>query len=325
MDEWQAVAERIRNWGRWGLDDQLGTLNYITASKIIDAAKLVRHGRVIPLGIPLDSYGPQTQGLRTNPIHAMTVIGADESAVPHLDGFGGTHEARIVEQIRSGPGRFNDDYITMYLQAGTQLDGFAHFYYDGLLYNGFPAASVTAFGATKDSIDQVAAAGQIVSRGVLLDVPRHRGVDSLPGDALIFPDELEATVASANLTIGTGDVVLIRTGWWPYFKADRDDRSRRSSWPGLSWTCAEWFHDHEVAAVAADNIAVEGSTVEAGVWNLFHMLALRDMGMPLGEIFDLEALAADCASDGIYEFQLIAQPLQISGAVASPLHPLAIK
>lgn len=325
MDDWQSVAERVRNWGRWGADDQLGTLNYITKEKVRQSAQLVRHGRVIPLGIPLDSYGPQTQGLRTNPVHAMTVVGADDSALPYLDGSGGANEARIAEQIRSGPARFNDDYITMYLQAGTQLDGFAHFYYDGLLYNGFPAASVTSFGATRDSIDKVAAAGQIVSRGVLLDIARHRGLDSLPGDALISPDELEVTAASHGVTVGSGDVVLIRTGWWPWFKADRTDPARRSNWPGLSWTCAEWFHRREVAAVAADNIAVEGSVVEEGIWNLFHMLTLRDMGLPLGEIFDLEALGDDCADDGAYEFQLIAQPLHITGAVASPLHPLAIK
>jgi kynurenine formamidase len=325
MEEWRVVAERVRNWGRWGPNDQLGTLNYITPAKVAESAGLVRRGRVIPLGIPLDAYGPQTMGLRTNPIHAMTVIGADDSVVAYLDGFGGDNEARLVEQIRSGPARFNDDHISMYLQAGTQLDGLAHFYYDGLLYNGFPAASVTAFGATKDSVDRIAAAGQIVSRGVLLDVARHRGLQSLPGDAVIYPDELDAVTAAAGVMVGSGDVVIVRTGWWPWFRANRTDSSRRSSWPGLSWRCAEWFHEREVATVAADNIAVEASTVEEGIWNLFHMLALRDMGMPLGEIFDLEELGADCAADGIYEFQLVAQPLQITGAVASPLHPLAIK
>ncbi len=260
MADWQTVAKRVRNWGRWGPEDQLGTLNFIGAEKIGESARLVRRGVVFPLGIPLDSYGPQTQGMRTNPVHAMTVIGADDSAVPYLDGYGGANEARLIDQILSGPGRYNDDYITMYLQAGTQLDGFSHFYYDGLLYNGYPAASVTALGATKDSIDRVAAAGQIVSRGVLLDIARHRGLDALPGDAVILPDELEATAQAAGVTIGTGDVVLIRTGWWPWFRADRSDRSRRSNWPGLSWLCAEWFHDREVAAVAADNIAVEAST-----------------------------------------------------------------
>jgi kynurenine formamidase len=325
MSEWQDVAARVRNWGRWGPDDELGTLNFVTSDKILEAARLVRRGRVIPLGIPLDAYGPQTVGFRTNPLHVMTMVGANEEVAEHIAGFGGANEARLVEQIRSGPGRYNDDYLAMFLQAGTQLDAFSHFYYDGQLYNGFPASCVTALGATRDGVEKIARAGQIVSRGVLLDVARQRNVCYLDPKVVIYPEELDAVAEAERVVVGSGDVVIVRTGWWPRFVADREDKSWRAAWAGLSWRCAEWFHERQVAAVAADNIAVEASTVEEGIWNLFHMLALRDMGMPLGEIFDLEQLSEDCAEDRVYDFQLIAQPLQVTGAVASPLHPLAIK
>jgi kynurenine formamidase len=120
--------------------------------------------------------------------------------------------------------------------------------------------------------------------------------------------------------------VIVRTGWWQHFVETRDGAGFLTGSPGLSWRCAEYLHEKKAAAVAVDNVAVEVSPPEIeGTTLLFHMLALREMGMMLGEMWDPEALGADCAQDHVYEFMLVAQPLLLPGAVGSPVAPLAIK
>ncbi len=323
---WREVAGKVRNWGKWGSDDQLGTLNYITPEKIARASAMVRKGKVFPLSIPVDAYGPQgAHGFRRNPIHVMSVDGGDEQAARHLAGWGGSTEAQIAE-FWKGPMRFNDDYIIMPLQGSTQWDALSHVYYDGYLYNGYPASAVTSFGATKDSIDQVAERGMIVSRGVLLDVAQHRGVKYLAPNTVVYPEELDAVATAEGVTVEAGDVVIVRTGWRVNFLETRDGEAWMMASPGLSWRCAEWLHYKQAAAVASDNIAVEvfSSEVPDAVL-VFHLLTIRDMGMMLGEIWDLEALSQDCAADGVYAFLLVAQPLRVTGAVGSPVNPVAIK
>ncbi len=324
--EWRAMGERLRNWGRWGKDDQLGTLNFITPDKVKQAAGLVRQGKIFALGINFDAYGPQgAHGFRRNPIHVMTVDGGDREMAEHLKGWGGATEAQMVHIWEAGPMRFNDDFIMMPLQAGTQWDALAHVYYDGQLYNGFPSGAVTSFGATKCSIDQVDAKG-VVSRGVLLDIAHHRGVEHLPPNTTISPEELDEVAGAEGVAVSSGDIVLVRTGWWPVFGQSGDGETWTYGSPGLSWRCAEWLHRHEIAAVACDNIAVEASAAEVEAVMLpMHLLCIRDMGMILGEMWDLEALSRDCADDGIYEFQLVAPPLRVTGAVGSPINPLALK
>lgn len=326
IDEWRAVGDRVRNWGRWGADDQLGTLNFITAGKLKQAASLVRQGKVFPLGIDFDAYGPQgAHGFRRNPIHVMTVDGGDRELAEHLKGWGGPTEAQMVHIWEAGPMRFNDDFIMMPLQAGTQWDALSHVYYDGQLYNGYPSSAVNSFGATKNSIDKVDRKG-IASRGVLLDVAKHRGVDILPPNTSISPEELDQVARAEGVEVGSGDIVLVRTGWWANFLQTRDGEAWTAGSPGVSWRVAEWLHDKECAAIACDNIAVEVSGAEVeGVMLAFHLLCIRDMGLMLGEMWNLEELSQDCASDGIYEFQLVAPPLRVTGAVGSPINPLAFK
>jgi kynurenine formamidase len=125
------------------------------------------------------------------------------------------------------------------------------------------------------------------------------------------------------VTIGRGDILLIRTGWWTRFLLTGN---KTEGYSGLDWRCASWLHDHEIAAVAADNLQVEDlvSGIE-GITFPLHLLCLRDMGMMFGEYWDLAALADDCAADGVYEFQLVAPPLRVVGAVGSPVNPIAIK
>ncbi|WP_246023253.1 cyclase family protein [Nocardia yunnanensis] len=325
-EEWRKAGERVRNWGRWGDDDQLGTLNLLTPERIAYAATRAVRGRAIQLGIPFDAYGPQSAGgMRRNPVHLMAIDGGDAELAAQLAGWGGPQEAQVAGMYARGPMRFNDDYVMMPLQAATQWDALSHVYYDGLLYNGYPAASVTSLGATRLGIEQVAERGGVVGRGVLLDVARHHGVDRLAAGTVVGPHDLDAVIAAQGVELRPGDILVIRTGWWTRFLETRRQSEWFSGSPGLSWRCAEWLHEHEIAAVALDNPAVEVMRPEDGVMLPLHMLTLRDMGLPLGEIWDLEALGRDCAEDRVYDFLLCAPALRIPGAVGTPISPVAIK
>ena len=323
--DWRAVAAEVRNWGRWGDDDELGTLNFITAEKVKQGAALVLQGKIFPLGVDFNADGPWgSGGFRRNPIHLMSVDGGDANLAQHITGWGGATEEQMVGIYAGGPMRFNDDFIMMPLQAATQWDALSHVYYDEQLYNGYPAAAVTSFGATKDSIDKVDVKG-VTSKAVLLDVAHHRGVPHLPPNTPIYPEELDEVAAAEGVTVESGDIVLVRTGWWAEFERTHNGEEWTAGSPGLSWRCAKWLWEHEVAAVASDNIAVEVSPPEEGIILLFHLLVIRDMGMMLGEMWNFEALSADCAQDGVYQFQLVAPPLRVTGAVGSPINPLALK
>lgn len=302
-EPFKELGARLRNWGRWGPDDEFGTLNFATPERVAAAARLVRTGRVFDLGMPLDSSGPQPGGLRFNPIHRMSATPAD-----FADGPGG--------MIAS------DDLVIMPTQAATQWDSLAHVGYDGEFYNGVPGSAVTTFGASRNSIDKVA--GRLAGRGVLLDIARLKGVDSLAAGERIDAEDLNAAERSQGVTVGSGDFLLVRTGWYRTFLAG-DHPGYLGSSPGLGLSCCAWLHDREVAAVCADNSAVEvlPSEVE-GVEVPLHMILIRDLGMTLGEMFDLEALAADCAERSVWEFFFTGPALKITGAVGSPLTPLAI-
>ncbi len=191
--------------------------------------------------------------------------------------------------------------------------------------DGRPASEVTSFGAKRDSILVPARRGQVAGRGVLLDVARHRGVDQLEPNTVITPEELDQVAEAQEVALLPGDIVVVRTGWWREFLANRNGDAWAAGSPGLSWRCAEWLHARSAAAVASDNIAVECMPPELGIVLLFHILAIRDMGMMLGEIWDLEELSADCASDGVYECMFTSAPLNLLAGVASPPNALAIK
>jgi kynurenine formamidase len=325
--ELRGLAEQVSNWGRWGADDALGTLNHLTADRVRDAAGLVRRGAVFSLGLDIDERGIwEGSTFRRNPIHLMTVDGGDVDLKRHLASWDGPGSSVLAASWGRHLARYNDDYIIMPLQASTQWDALSHVYYDGLMYNGVEASAVTSQGATRHGIERLARG--IAGRGVLIDVARARGIEHLPPNEPVEIEELDAVLSRQDVQLRGGDIVLVRTGWWPQFAVLRDPGRWRAGCPGLSWRTAAWLAEHDVAAVAADNTAVEVTRTQYAEDDQsmpLHMLCLRDMGMPFGELWNLEELAADCATDGVYEFQLVAPPLRVTGGVGSPLNPLAIK
>jgi kynurenine formamidase len=307
MDRIRALAKQLSNWGRWGADDERGTLNFITPQVVKRAAGLVRRGQVFSLGLSFGADGPQIgQGGRVNPLHLMTAVDQKLPA-DYPDAF-----------------RYADDVMVLPLQCATQWDSLAHVHYDGQLYNGFPAATTTSAGAARNGIDKVGPG--VVSRGVLLDLARAAGVPRLKAGHAIQPDDLEFAERAQGVRVEPGDVLLVRTGHLGVFKTDGDRVGYMRMMPGLGMACAAWLHARQVAAVAADTNSVEVIPFEDPKLPLpLHLLCLRDMGLTLGEMFDLDALADDCADDNVWEFLFSAPPLRITGGVGSPLNPLAIK
>ncbi|KUH87741.1 MULTISPECIES: cyclase family protein [unclassified Mycobacterium] len=304
-DDLRALGASLSNWGRWGDDDERGTTNLITPDKLVAAAKLIKTGHIFDLGIPFDEKGPQPGGVRLNPVRLMSETGA--------------------LQVFPGGMKYADDYVFMPLQAASQWDALAHVYYDDQLYNGFPAGDVTVKGATHNAIDKQSKG--IAGRGVLLDIAGLRGVDWLqPGD-VIGPEDLEAAMErQGGVAVGSGDILLFRTGWRKKFLTDGDAASFMAGEPGLGQACCAWLRERDVAVVASDNWAIEALPGENPDYVLnVHMVLIRDMGMTLGEILDFEELTADCNADGIWEFFFCAPPLKFSGGMGSPINPLAIK
>jgi kynurenine formamidase len=301
--DFRTVGAQLSNWGRWGPDDELGTLNLITPECVAVAGALARTGRVFSLGYTLGASGPQIGlGGRINPVHLMSMTG--QTNFP--DGGG-----------------FADDFIFMPLQCATQWDGLAHVFYDDHCYNGVPSSSITARGAERLSIERLERA--VVGRGVLLDVARLHGVECLPTDAGIGPSDLDAAVARQQVELRSGDVLLVRTGWTTKFVPGAPDEFMGPE-PGLTLEACAWLREHDIAALACDNWAVERyPSGDPAATMPVHYVLIRDMGMTLGEMFDLEALAADCESDGIYEFLLCAPALKVANGVGTPLNPLAVK
>lgn len=300
------LGKSLSNWGRWGDDDEIGTLNFVTPEKRVRAAQLVRTGKTFDLGMPFDKNGPfPAAGFRVNPIHVMTLLPSDTQRAP--DGL-----------ISA------DDMVITGLQSATQWDGLAHVGYDGTFYNGVPAAMVNNFtGAAK--IDFPKVLDRLISRGVLLDIAGLKGVDRLPDSYEVTAADLSAAEERQGVRVESGDILLLRTGWYRWFlEGDREHFLGNAAGPGLD-SC-RWLSEREVAALAVDNWSGEvwPSTVPNATIP-FHQVVIRDMGLTLGEMFNLEDLAADCEQDGVWEFLLCAPGLKVTGAVGSPVTPLALK
>lgn len=305
--DFREVGRKLSNWGRWGDDDRIGTLNFLTPERVAAAARGVESGQVIQLGLPLSNAGIQVGlGGRVNPIHMMSLTPPD---------FADRPDRMIVA----------DDAIFLPLQSVTQWDGLGHVGYDDLLYNGIPAGSIsTGAGSATLSIDQIAEKG-VAGRGVLVDIPRLKGIDRLQAGDTITPGDLDAALEQQGCDIRPGDILLVRTGWIRMFTQDGDAGAYWNGEPGLDLACAQWLYERDIAAVASDNWGIEAMPANDETFAMpVHCVLIRDMGMTLGEVFLLDGLADACVAAGRWSFFFTAPPLLVVGGVGSPLTPLAI-
>ena len=307
----RATAEKCKNWGRWGPDDEAGTLNFIEPEDVVKASQLVKKGKVFSLGLNFDRFGPQKGlwGNRFNPIHTMLATGTDAVA--------GNQDA--------GGLRYADDMVSLPLQCGTQWDALGHIFYDEQMWNGYDARLVDSDGAQKNGIEKVK--DRMFGRGVLLDVARHAGVDFLEDGMAMTNDDLNATAEAQGVEIRRGDFVICRTG-------QMEQRLEAKDWggyaggdaPGLAFETAEWIYEKEIAAICCDTWGCEvrpNETKDAS--QPWHWVVIPMIGITMGEIFYLKELAEDCADDGVYEFLFTAPPLPITKGVGSPINPMAVK
>lgn len=314
----RALSEKYSNWGRWGADDQVGTLNHIQPEDVVAAAQLVRNGRIVEMGLPINDAGPQSGGGgfgRFNPIHLMIRDGADVVAGTTIRDFYGGEDKYL---------RGADDVLIMPLQSGTQWDALAHIFFEGKMYNGVEAMMVGSKGALVNDI--TSGCSRMIGRGVLLDVPAALGLPWLePGYAITRAD-LEACEERQGVTVGRGDFVFVRTGQMAQVR-DRgswDDYAGGSA-PGLGLDSVPWVAEREIAALATDTWGMEVRPNETPDTNQpLHIVFIVHMGLWIGEIFDLEPIARACEEEKRWEFMFSGPPLPITRAVGSPLTPLAI-
>jgi kynurenine formamidase len=307
LAEFDALFEQVKNWGRWGPDDQLGTLNLITPGRVAAAAALVRSGRRATMGIPINTTaGPD------NP----------SQAVHHLV------QGHDIDIGSSGL-TFALDYlgIAFHGDCHTHIDALNHVAYKGLVYNGRPATEVVTsrIGNALD-IDRVAERG-VVGRGVLYDIPRFRGVDWLePGEA-VTRAELEAYEAAMGVRVDEGDIFVFRTG-------HHARRLALGAWDngyppgegkaGLHVDTVPWMHERGVAAFLPDG---DGETIPSNVEGMthpLHALQIPAMGMCTADSLQLEDVAVAAREEGRLEFLVVGLPLRLAGGTGSPWSPIAI-
>jgi kynurenine formamidase len=306
LAEFEAIYESVKNWGRWGPDDQLGTLNLITPERVQSAAALIRSGRRVSMQIPINTAaGPDNP----NPAIHFVTQGHD------ID-------------IGSGGLRFGLDFLGMACHGDchSHVDALCHISYHGLTYNGRPAEEVlTSKGATELDIAKIGEHG-VVGRGVLLDLPRFRGVKWLePGEA-VTRAELEACEAAQGVHIGEGDIFVYRTG-------HHRRRLELGAWDngpdgegkaGLHVDTIPWMHERGIAAFLPDGDGEAVPSTVEGIAYPIHPLQITAMGMLTADSLQFEDLARACEEEGRFEFMVVGLPLRLPGGTGSPWNPIAI-
>jgi kynurenine formamidase len=302
--EFDRLFASLKNWGRWGPDDERGTLNYLTPDKVRAAAGLVRHGRSVSLSIPINTVaGPD------NPNPAIYYVNT-------------THDV----DVGAGEVRFATDFLGIQFHGDchTHVDALCHVAYKDQLYNGRPAASVTSRGA--GGLDITAYAHGVVGRGVLIDIPHARGVPWLePGEA-VTGEDIKAAEAAAGVRLSEGDMMVFRTG-------HHRRRLELGAWDvgytgqgraGLHPSALTLLHGRKVAVFLPDG---DGETVPSPVEGIpypIHPLQITAMGMLCADSLQFEELARVCAEEGRREFLVVFAPLRLPRATGSPFNPIAV-
>jgi len=299
--EFRALFDRLCTWRQWRSEDRVGALNYLTTGDVVTAARLVRDGTTVGLGRPLD-----TEARVDNPqpaVHRMTTL--------------------TDVDVGAGSVRFAKDYIgSDYHNDGhSHVDALCHVAFDGSLYGGYPAGTITSRGTPVDSIEALAAG--LVGRGVLLDVPRLRGVAWLEPGEHVHLDDVEAAERVQGSRVGAGDILLVRTG---HGRRQRDlppwDTGRAKA--GLHPTLAPFLAERRVAALGSDGNNDTAPSCVDGVGFPMHVLAINAMGIHLLDYLWLEDLAEQCTTRQRWEFLLVVAPLRTVGGTGSPVNPIAV-
>jgi kynurenine formamidase len=293
--EFRELFDAVSNWGRWDEGGERGALNHLTPARVAAAARLVRSGTTITLSQPLETEAridvPEPAD------HHMTMLPGD-------DGFA-------------------KDYIGLdYHNDGqSHIDAFCHVAFEGLLFGGSPASSVTAQGARADTIDVLK--DGLVGRGVLLDVPRTRGVPWVEPGEHIFREDLEAAERAQGVRVEAGDILLVRTGHTRRL-AELGPWNTPEAKAGLHPRAASFLADRCVAALGSDGNSDTAPSTTEGVGFPIHVLALNALGVHLLDYLQFEDAARHCESEGRWEFLFAAAPLRIAGGTGSPINPTAI-
>ncbi|HWF08722.1 MAG TPA: cyclase family protein [Bryobacteraceae bacterium] len=297
------------SWGVFGDHDALGCLNFLTPAGIVEAAKLVQTGKVFRLDNKIGAVNPPLFGRppATHHVHVLGPMANDDS----LDGFN--------------------------TQEGSQWDGLGHVGHirHGLFYNGVTVDSIRGAGNSELGIHHWA--DKFVGRGVLIDAFGFRRKQGRPVNPLTREvytlDELKAALDDQKTVLKPGTILLVRTGWVESYEALSPDEKaavapiEKLNSAGVEATreIVEWLWNNQVAAIGTDCPGVEAFPFDFGDERALHYRALPLLGLPLGELFVLAPLAADCAADGRYEFMLVSAPLNLEGGIASPPNAVAIK
>ena len=288
----------LSNWGRWGENDELGAVNLITQQKKVQAASLVKKGISVSM-----AHNAVKEKAVDNPSpfeHEMTATGV-----------GSTPDFPFCV----------DRYSVLYHgYAHTHLDAICHMFHKGKMFNGHSQDEVTEDGARKYSIHHMK--DGIFTRGILMDIPRLKGVPYLEPGTPIYPEDLDAWEKKAGLKVSSGDVVFIYTGRWK-LRAEKGPWMISEKSAGLHASCAPWLKQRDVVILGSDAASdVSPSGIE-GVAQPIHQLVLVAMGMPIFDNCDLEAVSEEAARQNRWEFLLTAAPIRVVGGTGSPLNPIA--
>ncbi len=307
------LADAPINWGRWGPDDEVGALNYLTADEVMLGLATVRHGRVFTLGTSV----------------------ATPAGDPVLPGRWAPRRFMVADKagFRSGrwhalPGgmEFADDYVMGFAQCGTHCDGLGHMWYGDHIWNGYPAESTNG-GMTKAGIEPIGVRG-IVGRCVLLDIARHRGKDRLSRAETLDHTDLIACAAAQGVTLPPRSILLLRTGWLAALIAG-DETIGADYWePGLTYSpeLVQWFHDMQIPCLVTDTMANETTRdPRTGIVLPLHGALMRNLGVVFTEVAWLDDLAADCAQDGRYEAFYCASPVKVAQGTGGSVNPIVLK
>ena len=299
--EFRALFDAVSNWGRWHDGGQRGALNLLTPARVERAARLVRSGVTVTLSLPLTTEAridvPQPAD------HHMTML--------------------TDEDIGSGSVRFAKDYVGLdyHNEGHTHIDAFSHVAFDGSFFDGNPETSVTADGADAGAIDILK--DGLVGRGVLLDVPRARGVAWLEPGEHVFRDDLEAAERLQGVSVAAGDILLVRTGHARRLR-ELEPWDTRKAKSGLHPTTARFLAERQISVLGSDGNNDTAPSTTEGVAFPMHVLAINAMGVHLLDYLQFEDVVPHCEAAGRWEFLFVAAPLRIVGGTGSPLNPVAI-